>query len=97
MPANFRTFSPHDALGDVARLLLDGSQQDFPVLDGERVVGVLTHARLFEVLRERGEWTPVAEAMERNFYSLRPDERLDVALCQTEPRSTVMPVARDSS
>jgi len=93
MLTNFRTLSPHDTLGDVARLLIEGSQQDFPVLDGERVVGVLTHPRLFEILRERGEWTPVAEAMERDFRMLRPDERLDGVLFQTEPGRTVMPVA----
>jgi len=83
------------AIGDVARLLIEGSQQEFPVLDGERVVCVLTHARLFEVLRERGEWTPVAEAMERDFRMLRLDERLDGALFQAEPGRTVMPVVRD--
>jgi len=95
MLTNFRSLSPHDALGDVARLLIEGSQQDFPVLDGERVVGVLTHARLYEVLRERGEWTPVGEAMEREFRMLRPDERLDGALFKTEAGTAVMPVARD--
>lgn len=95
MLTNFRTLSPRDSLGDATRLLIEGSQQDFPVLDGERVVGVLTHSRLFEVLRERGEWTSVADAMERNFRSLRPDERLDGALFQAEPGLTVMPVVRD--
>ena len=94
MLTNFRTLSAHNTLGDAARLLIEGSQQDFPVLDGERVVGVLTHARLFEVLRERGEWTPVAEVMECDFRILRPDEPLDGALFQAVPGSTVMPVAR---
>lgn len=95
MLTNFSTLSPRDTLGDATRLLIDGSQQDFPVLDGERVVGVLTHSRLFEMLRERGEWTFVADAMERDFRSLRPDERLDGALFQAEPGLTIMPVVRD--
>jgi CBS domain-containing protein len=95
MLTNFHVLSPDDTLGDVTRLLIEGSQQDFPVVDDGRVVGVLAHARLFEVLRERGEWTLVAEAMEREFRTVRPDEQLDGALFQAEPGGTVLPVVRD--
>lgn len=95
MLTDFRTLSPHDTLGDATRLLIKGSQQDFPVLDDGRIVGVLSHARLFEVLRERGEWTPVGEAMGHDFRMLRPDEPLDGALFQAEPGETALPVVRD--
>ena len=95
MLTDFRILSPHDTLGDAARLLIEGSQQDFPVLDDGRVVGVLSHARLFDVLRERGERTPVTDAMARAFRTLRPDEPLDGALFQAEPGQTVMPVVRN--
>jgi Zn-dependent protease len=46
MLTDFRTLSPQDALRRAVDLLLSGSQHDFPVLDGERVVGVLTRADL---------------------------------------------------
>ncbi len=95
MLTDFRTLSPQETLGDATRLLIEGSQQDFPVLDDGRVVGVLSHARLFEVLRERGEWTSVAEAMERDFRTLHPDEPLEGALFQAEPGGTVLPIVRD--
>jgi Zn-dependent protease/CBS domain-containing protein len=95
MLTDFRTLSPHNTLSDATRLLIEGSQQDFPVVDDGRVVGVLSHARLFEVLRERGEWTFVAEAMERDFRTVLPDEQLDGALFHAEPSGTVVPVMRD--
>ena len=55
MLTEFRALSPHDTIGDATKALLAGSQQDFPVVDGVEVVGVLTHQRLFEALRQRGE------------------------------------------
>lgn len=95
MLTDFRTLSPDDTLGAATRLLIEGSQQDFPVVVEGRVAGVLSHARLFEILRERGEWTLVGEAMEREFRTLRPEEPLDGALFQAEPGQTVMPVVRN--
>lgn len=95
MLTDFRTLSPDDSLRDATRLLIEGSQRDFPVLDEGRVVGVLAHGRLFEVLRERGDRTLVAEAMEREFRTLRPDEPLDGALFQADFGGTVLPVVRD--
>jgi Zn-dependent protease len=95
MLTNFRTLSPDDSLRDATRLLIEGAQQDFPVLDEGRVVGVLTHGRLFEVLRERGDRTLVVEAMEREFRTLRPDEPLEGALFHADSGGTVLPVVRD--
>lgn len=95
MLTDFRTLSPDDTLGAATRLLIEGSQQDFPVVVEGRVAGVLSHARLFEILRDRGEWTLVGEAMEREFRTLRPEEPLDGALFQAEPGQTVMPVVRN--
>ena len=63
MLTDFRALSPQDSLGDVTKLLLAGSQTDFPVADGGRVVGILDHAALFEALRERGDLAPVGDVM----------------------------------
>jgi Zn-dependent protease len=95
MLTDFRTLSPHDTLGDAARLLIAGSQRDFPVTVDRAVVGILPHARLFEGLRDRGSWTFVSEVMEREFHSLRSDEPIDRALERCEPGTTAMPVVRD--
>jgi Zn-dependent protease/CBS domain-containing protein len=95
MLTEFRTLSPQDRVGDATKLLLAGSQQDFPVVDGGRVVGVLTHRRLFEALRERGETAPVGQEMESEFRIADVDEPLDSVMTRLEPGCcTTLPVLR---
>ena len=77
MLSDFRTLAPTQTVGEAARLLLAGSQQDFPILDRGRVVGVLAHRRLFEALREREETAPIAELMDGEFQVADADEPLD--------------------
>lgn len=95
MLTDFRVLSPRDTLGHAARLIIDGSQQDFPVAVNGRVVGILPHALLFEALREHGDWITVSEVMERNFCPVHPDDALDTALTRASATLTTMPVERD--
>jgi Zn-dependent protease len=93
MVTDFRRLSPRDTAGEAAQLLLAGSQQDFPVVEDGRVVGVLTHLDLVAALRSRGEEVPVGEIMDREFDSARADESLDQALARVEPgRHQMLPV-----
>ena len=93
MLTDFRTLSTEDPLHTATRLLLEGSQQDFPVLDADgRVVGVLPRTRLFEFLREKGEWSRVDEAMLRDFHPLHPEQRLDAVFAKNGFGNTVAPV-----
>ena len=93
MLTDFRALSPETTLRDVAGLLLAGSQKDFPVVEQGAVIGVLGHERLFEALREQGEWTPVAGVMTRDVNPVGADEPLDLALTRMEPGvSTAVPV-----
>ena len=41
MLSDFRTLSPNDSLACAVELILAGSQQDFPVMEGKQVVGLL--------------------------------------------------------
>jgi Zn-dependent protease len=96
MLTDFRTLSPRESLGDAARLLLAGSQQDFPVVENGRVIGVLTHVRLFEALQGRSPETLVTEVMESDIQIAAPEEELDAAMARVEPgRVTMLPVIRD--
>lgn len=85
MLTDFRSLSPSQPLGDAARLLLAGSQPDFPVIENGEVVGLLAHTRLVAALRERGTATPVGEVMERSFQTTSAEEDLDAALARLEP------------
>jgi Zn-dependent protease/predicted transcriptional regulator len=93
MLTDFRGVSPQDTVGDAARLLLAGSQQDFPVINNGEVVGVLSHARLLETLRDRDADVPVSEVMDREFQIVFAEEELDAALGRIEPgRAALFPV-----
>jgi CBS domain-containing protein len=44
MLTDFRVLSPQDSLANATKLILAGSQTDFPVVSAGRVVGILDHA-----------------------------------------------------
>lgn len=94
MLTEFQTLDPRDSLGDVARRLLAGAQQDFPVVDATgRVVGLMSHGDFFRALRERGDRLPVQEVMQKEFCQADAEEMLDVAMGRVEPgRCTTQPV-----
>ena len=72
---------PHGAtVGDAAKRLLATSQQDFPVVSGDQVVGLLSRNLLLGAMAESGPDTYVAGAMNRDFLRLRPDADLIDAL-----------------
>jgi predicted transcriptional regulator len=96
MQTEFRTLSPQDSLGEAARLLLAGSQQDFPVVESGRLAGMLPHATLLRALGEQGEGAPVASAMEQEFESVDANELLDWAMAHVNPdRGFTRPVLRE--
>jgi Zn-dependent protease len=93
MLTDFRTLAPTHTLGEAARLLLAGSQRDFPVVDNGRFAGVLTHTGLINAVRERGEGAFVGDVMERDFPSASVGEKLDPALARVESgRTATLPV-----
>jgi Zn-dependent protease/predicted transcriptional regulator len=93
MITDFRTLSPSDPLARAVELLLAGSQQDFPVADDGRVMGVLTRQALLTALARRTEHLRVIDAMDADVPHADPLEMLDAAL-QRLQQSTVrtMPV-----
>jgi Zn-dependent protease len=54
MVTRFRTLERSSTLREAVDELLAGSQQDFPVLDGEEVVGLLTRDDIVRALNEAG-------------------------------------------
>ena len=66
MMKRFRTFSPYDPLDRAIEELLAGSQQDFPVLEDGRVVGILRRNDLVKALAEGRRDARVGHAMSRD-------------------------------
>jgi len=93
MLTDFKTLAPGDTLRDATRLLLAGSQQDFPVVDRDALVGMLTHRELFAALRERGEHAVVADVMRYEFAVLAAADPLETALApENVEKGLAMPV-----
>jgi Zn-dependent protease/CBS domain-containing protein len=80
MLTRFVSLSPQQTLGEVVRLVPAGVQADFPVCEGDRVVGLLTGQDLLAALTRRGPTTLVGDVMRREFDQLSPAEPLEQAL-----------------
>ncbi len=84
MITDYHTLGPTQPLSEVVDLTLATFQQDFPVLEAGRPVGVLTHADLIRGLTEAGPSTPVQAVMQREFSLASPIESLEVALARLQ-------------
>ena len=82
MLTEFDTLRRADNLGRAVDLLLAGTQQEFPVLEGTEVVGVLSRRRLLEALSRGGREIYVGEVMEPAPPAVDPDSPLDAVLDQ---------------
>src|SRR5690606_37482738 len=77
MLTDFLTLDGRDTIGDAARLLLAGSQRDFPVMDGGAVIGIVTHDRLIRALRESDANASVITIVDPSFDLASADEPLE--------------------
>lgn len=92
MISDVRTLNVSDRLARAVEHLLAGFQQDFPVFDGDRVVGVLTRVNLLKALAQHGDQARVGEHMVREICVTstresveRAFERLQRDECHTMP------------
>jgi Zn-dependent protease/CBS domain-containing protein len=80
MIVDFRTL-PHGAtLNEAAKMLIDTSQQDFPVVHGEEVIGLLGRTALINAMSQQGGDAYIASVMNREFVRLPPELDLSDAL-----------------
>ncbi len=96
MITDFQVLSPRDSLARAAELTLAGFQRDFPVMAGDRLAGMLTHADVVRGLARTGATTPVEAVMRPHCETTSPSELLDAArarLQSCEARALV--VVRD--
>lgn len=82
MMTDFRSLQPGDSLQRAIELILATPQQDFPVVENSRVLGILPARELMTALQQRGPDTLVQEVMRRDFLSLEANEMLDAALAR---------------
>ena len=76
MITEFHTLEHGKTIRDAANLLLATSQQDFPIVHGDLVVGLLGRTLLLKALAAEGPEAYVAGVMDREFTSIEPDTDL---------------------
>jgi Zn-dependent protease/CBS domain-containing protein len=87
--------SPTAPLRDAIDLTLNTFQSDFPVCEGQALVGLLTHTRLVEALNRHGPDIAIGEVMLRDVKPISPDEEVLVAQQRlSELRIEALPVVR---
>lgn len=77
MMTRFRVLSPQDTLETAADELMAGAQQDFPVAEGSKVVGMLRREDLFRALRERDHHSLVGTVMSQDCPTVSENEMLE--------------------
>jgi len=88
MITDYRVMSRREPLARAVELTLAGFQHDFPVVEGNRAVGVLTRSDLVRGLSAAGNTAPVEEWMHREFETAEPGEMLEPALSKLASRET---------
>jgi Zn-dependent protease/predicted transcriptional regulator len=96
MITNYEALSPNDPLQRAVERILAGFQQDFPVLQDNRVVGVLTRADLLHGLTQHGPDFPVEKVMQHKFEVAEPSEMLESVFARLQSSAChSMPVTRN--
>lgn len=80
MVTNFRTLGSDDSLSRAVEHLLGGCQQDFPVMEGNQVVGVLTRNDLLMALGQQGPEARVGDVMRRGVEPVDAFEMLETTV-----------------
>jgi stage IV sporulation protein FB len=92
----FRTVAPEDRLSTAIELVQHGGQHDIPVVQGGRLVGLLTRHDLLQAVRERGPQSLVADAMDSDILVVAPQDILDTALTRLDAHQlSTAPVVQD--
>lgn len=70
------TLDPDQTVGHAAERYAHGFQSDFPVMDGRRLVGLVTRDHLVESLHKQGPSAPVRQIMSTDFPTAMPQTPL---------------------
>jgi Zn-dependent protease/CBS domain-containing protein len=84
MATHFAALHPGDSIVRAAQWVLAGFQQDFPVVDEGRVVGVVTRQDLSTALAANNPQALVQDVMQREFVTASPREMLYTAFSRLQ-------------
>lgn len=87
MIREFRALQPNDSLGVAADALLASLQQDFPVIDQGRYVGMLRRSDLVGGLQETGRELSVSDVMSRECPTVSEQDMLEAVMLEMQAAS----------
>ena len=79
MLTDFATLSPSDTLADALVRCVHSLQEDFPVVRGPQLVGIVSRQRIVDALRSDGNGY-VQSVMSRTFQVARPEDTLGTTI-----------------
>ncbi len=80
MQTKFETLVPNDTLARAVELILAGSQQDFPVVENDRAIGILERDSFIKALSRSGQGELVSVVMRRDVPEVDSHEMVESAL-----------------
>ena len=84
MLTDYKSLSPRDTLARMSQLILSGSQHDFPVIDNDRVVGVVTRDDFIMALTQHGESIAISAIMKKDLPEVDSYEMVEIALARIQ-------------
>lgn len=93
MLTEFSTLSPSDTLSDALHKAVHSLQDDFPVVRGLNLVGVVSKQSIVQALRQEGD-SYVQSIMSRGFQLAQPEDSLGLVIRRIDSgRMPLIPVA----
>jgi stage IV sporulation protein FB len=88
MVTRFATLTGNEHIDAAVETLLQTSQTEFPVVDGEhRLIGLVGRAEIIRALRELGPSTPVSDVMVKDIPTIERSHRLEEAFRLLQERA----------
>lgn len=95
MLTDVEAITPDVTLGTVLEKICHGLQQDFPIIQGNKVLGILSREKIFSALHNYPKDTKIREIMSQKFLSTTEDAALSEAFKQmTSEKLSVLPVMK---
>ena len=84
MLTDYKSLSPRDTLARMSQLILSGSQHDFPVIDNDRVIGIVTRDDFIMALTRHGEGIAISAIMKKDLPEVDSYEMVENALARIQ-------------
>lgn len=96
LSGDFVSITPETPLSAILETMLHRHQEDFPVMEGERLAGFVTKREIIRGIHEKSKETQAREIMRVDIPSVSPaDDLYEVRTVMQKSASASLPVARD--